>query len=91
MIRKSTESEINRTQLEMVTLDELVPADHLVRKIEAVIDFEFIYPLVEDLYSEDRGRPSVDPVVLIKMAFLQYLLGIRSMRQTIREIETNVA
>ncbi|WP_445001601.1 IS1182 family transposase [Exiguobacterium alkaliphilum] len=91
MIRKSTESETNRTQLEMVTLDELVPADHLVRKIEAVIDFEFIYPLVEDLYSEDRGRPSVDPVVLIKMAFLQYLFGIRSMRQTIREIETNVA
>lgn len=45
MIRKSTESETNRTQLEMVTLDELVPADHLVRKIEAVIDFKFIYPL----------------------------------------------
>ena len=91
MINKSTQSETNRTQLEMVTLDELVPKDHLVRKIESAIDFEFIYPMVQGLYSEDRGRPSVDPVVLIKMVFVQYLFGIRSMRQTIREIETNLA
>jgi len=53
--------------------------------------FSFIYDLVEDLYSLDLGRPSVDPVVLIKMVFIQYLFGIRSMRQTIKEIETNVA
>ncbi len=37
------------------------------------------------------ARPSVDPVVLIKMVFIQYIFGIRSMRQTIKEIETNVA
>ncbi|MEI4791400.1 transposase, partial [Bacillus sp. FJAT-53060] len=45
----------------------------------------------EDHYSSDNGRPSVDPVVLIKMVLIQYLFGIRSMRQTIKEIETNVA
>ena len=77
--------------MEVVALDQLVPADHLVRKIEAAIDFDFIYPLVEDMYSADNGRPSVDPVVLIKMVLVQYLFGIRSMRQTIKEIETNVA
>ncbi len=52
--------------------------------------FSFIYPLVEDLYSL-FGRPSIDPVVLINMTFIQYTFGIRSMRQTIKEIETNMA
>jgi len=72
-------------------LDELVPEDHLVRKIDQAIDFSFIYDLVEDLYCPDNGRPSIDPVVLIKIALIQCLFGIRSMRQTIKEIETNVA
>ncbi|MCD4840363.1 IS1182 family transposase, partial [Neobacillus sedimentimangrovi] len=65
--------------------------NHLVRKIEAAIDFSFIYKLVENMYSSERGRPSIDPVVLIKMAFIQYTFGIRSMRKTIEEIETNLA
>ena len=80
----------NRDQLEMVSLDEMVPEDHLVRKLEKAIDFSFIYDLVEDLYS-DRGRPGVDPVVLIKLPFLQYTFGIRSMRRTIEEVNTNLA
>lgn len=79
-----------REQIEMITIDQLVPENHLVRKLEAAIDFSFIYPLVEHLYST-LGRPSIDPVVLIKMTFIQYVFGIRSMRQTIKEIETNVA
>lgn len=81
---------MERDQLEMITIDQLVPQDHLVRKLDAAIDFSFIYPIVEDLYSP-YGRPSIDPVVLIKMTFIQYVFGIRSMRQTIKEIETNVA
>ncbi|WP_141705395.1 transposase, partial [Vulcanibacillus modesticaldus] len=58
---------------------------------DQAIDFSFIYDLVKDTYSLDNGRPSIDPVVLIKMVFIQYIFGIRSMRQTIKEIETNVA
>ncbi|PLT35956.1 IS1182 family transposase [Bacillus sp. V5-8f] len=81
---------IQRDQLEMVTLDQLVPEDHLVRKMEAAIDFSFIYDLVKDVYSE-VGRPSIDPVILIKLTFIQYTFGIRSMRQTIKETETNMA
>ncbi|ERM18655.1 hypothetical protein P615_16560 [Brevibacillus laterosporus PE36] len=78
-------------QLSVVSLDELVPSNHLVRKIEKAIDFTFIYDFVKDKYSQDNGRPSVDPVVLIKIVFIQYLFGIKSMRQTIKELETNVA
>ena len=89
MLRKTSLD--GRTQISLVSLEELVPEDHLVRKIDQAIDFSFIYDLVEDLYCEDNGRPSIDPVVLIKIVLIQYLFGIRSMRQTIKEIETNVA
>jgi len=86
-----TKNQMNqREQLEILTIEQLVPHDHLARKLDAAIDFSFIYPLVEDLYST-VGRPSIDPVVLIKMTFIQYTFGIRSMRQTIKEIETNMS
>lgn len=86
----SKHNPIQRDQIEMVALDELVPADHLVRKIEAAINFSFIYDQVKDKYSE-KGRPSIDPVILIKLTFIQYTFGIRSMRQTIEELKTNMA
>lgn len=89
MLRKKDLTD--RNQVTMVSLEELVPKDHLVRKIEAAMDFSFIYDLVEDLYSDDKGRPSIDPVVLIKICMIKYIFGIRSMRQTIKEIETNLA
>lgn len=78
-------------QIEMVSLGQLVPENHLLRKIDEHIDFTFIYDLVEDKYSLDNGRPSIDPVLLIKIPIIQYMFGIKSMRQTIKEIEVNVA
>lgn len=89
MLSKNREE--GRHQVSFFSLDQLVPKDHLVRKIEKAIDFTFIYDLVQDKYSTETGRPSIDPVVLIKIVLIQYLFGIRSMRQTIKEIETNVA
>lgn len=79
------------SQIQMISVDQLVPEDHLLRKIDKYIDFSFIYELVEDKYSADRGRPSLDPVMLIKIPLIQYLYGIKSMRQTIKEIEVNMA
>lgn len=75
----------------MVTLDELVPKDHLLRKIDRVIDFSFIHDRVAGLYCADNGRPPLDPTVMFKALFLGYLFGIRSERQLVREIEVNVA
>ena len=81
----------NRDQIEFTSLDELVPEDHLVRKLENAIDWSFIYEMVADSYCEDNGRPSIDPVILIKLPVVQYMFGIRSMRQTIQEIKVNNA
>lgn len=78
-------------QIQMVSIEQLVPQDHLLRKVDAAIDFNFIYDLVEEKYCSDNGRPSIDPVVLIKIAVIQYMFGIKSMRQTIKEIEVNMA
>lgn len=78
-------------QFEMVTLEELVPEDHLVRKIDAAIDFEFIRDAVAHLYCADNGRPAIDPVRLIKMMLLGYLFGVPSERRLVKEIQVNVA
>ena len=80
-----------RKQMQIVCIDDLVPQDHLLRTIDKAIDWSFIYDLVRDKYSSDTGRPSIDPVTLIKIPLIQYLYGIKSMRQTIKDIEVNMA
>ncbi|WP_436876477.1 transposase, partial [Mammaliicoccus sciuri] len=84
-------SENKRDQYEMISVSELVPKNHLLRKVDKILDLNFVYELVEDKYCLDNGRPSIDPVILVKILLIQRLFGIKSMRQTIKEIETNVA
>ena len=88
MLRKPSPQQ---TALEMVSLDGLVPKDHLLRKIDAVIDFSFIHDRVAGLYCPDNGRPPLDPTLMFKALFIGYLFGVRSERQLVREIEVNVA
>jgi transposase/ribulose bisphosphate carboxylase small subunit len=88
MLKKRIEKQ---SELEFVSIEELVPSDHLLRQISQTLDFEFIRDKVRDLYCPDNGRPALDPVVLFKMLFLGYLFGIRSERQLVKEIEVNVA
>lgn len=71
-------------------MEEYVPEDHLVRKFEEALNWDFIYPLVKPLYSL-YGRPSIDPVILFKMIFINYTFGINSMRRTCEEIKVNLA
>lgn len=87
MTLKNTEQRFTEKNL---SLDALVPKEHIIRKIDAAIDFSFIYEKVKPCYSS-IGKPSIDPVVLFKIILIQYLFGIRSMRQTIQEIEVNLA
>ena len=73
----------------MTTMEEIVPKDSIFRKIDSYIDFTFIYDEVKDLYCEDNGRPSIDPVVLFKLVFIQALDGIKSMRKTCEKIKVD--
>ena len=81
---------MERGVYEIVDTESLVPKDHLLRKIDAAVDFNKIYDMVEPLYCQDNGRPSVDPVVLFKMVLIQHLYGLTSLRRTAQEVQANV-
>ena len=81
---------MERGIFEIVDTESLVPTEHLLRKIDAAVDFNKIYDMVEPLYCADNGRPSVDPVVLFKMVFIQHLYGLGSLRRTAEEVRANI-
>ena len=67
-----------------------MPADHLLRKLAATVDFGFVSELVSDCYCPDNGRPSWDPLVLFKAVFLQFLYDL-SDRQVEEQVNTHLA
>lgn len=79
-----------QSELILSIIEELVPQESVFRKIDKYIDFNFIYDEVKDLYCLDNGRPSIDPVVLFKLVFIQTLNGIKSMRKTCEKIKVDV-
>ena len=83
-INKNIQSEIV-----FMTLEDIVPKESLYRKIDKYIDFTFIYDEVKDLYCNNNGRPSIDPVILFKLFFIQSLDGIKSMRKTCEKIKVD--
>ena len=81
---------MDRDLVEFVVIDQLVPKEHLLRKIDAAVDFTQLYEMVEPLYCEDNGRPSIDPVVLFKVVLIQHLYGLPSLRRTADEVSANI-
>jgi transposase len=53
-----------QSSLEFVSIDELAPTDHLLRKIEAKVDCSFIHDLVREYYCDSNGRPAFDPTLM---------------------------
>ena len=81
---------LDRGIVEMVDTESLVPQEHMLRKIDRAVDFNRLYEMVEPLYCEDKGRPSIDPVVLFKMVLIQHLYGLPSLRRTAEEVSANI-
>ena len=84
-----SKKEYMQSEIIMYTMEDLVPKDSLFRRIDKCIDFTFIYEEVKDLYCHDNGRPSIDPVVLFKLVFIQALDGLKSMRKTCEKIKVD--
>ena len=78
-------------QMDLVILEQLIPENHLLRKVEHAVDFSFIYPLCAPLYCEENGRPAIDPEVLFRMLFIGYLYGIKSEARPEEEVNYNMA
>jgi transposase len=71
-------------------LDKVVPTDHLVRQIEAVLDLSWVHKELARYYSH-TGRPSIDPVLMIRMLIVGYAFAIRSERRLCSEVQVNLA
>ena len=71
-------------------LDDAVPADHLVREIDAVLDLSWVHAELAPHYPS-IGRPSIDPVLMIRMLIVGYVFAIRSERALCREVKVNLA
>jgi transposase len=71
-------------------LDDLVPADHLVRKIDGVLDLSWLRAELAPYYSH-TGRPSIDPELMLRMLIVGYVFAIRSERQLCSELQVNMA
>src|SRR5829696_3895255 len=71
-------------------LDEIVPDDHLVRAIADVLDLSWVRAELAPHYSQ-IGRPSIDPLLMIRMLIIGYVFAIRSERALCREVQLNLA
>lgn len=80
-----------RKEAVIVDIEALVPAEHLLRRIERIMDYGWLYERLSPLYCHDNGRDGTDPVVLIKMVLLQHLYGIPSLRQTYQRIKDTIS
>src|SRR6201987_2607277 len=71
-------------------LDEVVPDDHLSRQIASVLDLSWVHTELTPHYSA-TGRPSIDPMLMIRMLIIGYVFAIRSERALCREVQVNLA
>ena len=78
-----------QSEILMITMEEIVSENSLFRKIDKYIDFTFIRSEVKELYCENNGRPSIDPIVLFKLVYIQTIDGIKSMRKTCNKIKVD--
>jgi transposase len=78
------------TELDELIFAKLVPADHYLRQVKAVVDFTSVRRLVAEYYSPDQGRGADDPVLLFKLCFLQFHYNL-SDRDVLKAAQVNVA
>jgi transposase len=81
---------VQPTELDLLVFEKLVPADHYLRQVKALIDFECFRTQLADCYSPDEGRPADDPVLMLKLGFLAFHYNL-SDRRVLAETQVNVA
>ena len=82
--------QMQQQELIFVSLEDLVPSNHLLKKIHCLVSFDFIYDILSSYYPIN-GRPFIDPVCMFKMLLIGYLYGIKSERRLTEEIQLNLA
>src|SRR3954452_18149960 len=83
-----------RDQLELFitgSLRQLVPDDHILARVDRVLDLSWLHDEVADLYCADNGRPDIDPEAAVRLMLAGFLLGIVHDRKLMREAQVNLA
>jgi len=73
------------------SLEEFIPKDHYIRRLDRVLDLSFVHEVVRDRYCQDNGRPSVDPEVVIRLFLLQAVEGIASVRRLMQRVHVDLS
>lgn len=79
-----------RSAVSSITLDSLIPEDHIIRKIDAAIDWEGRCAPMRAWYNRDRGRHAFEPEVLLAIALWRHIYGVDSLRAAAAEMQTNL-
>lgn len=83
-----------RDQLELFmtgSLRQLIPDDHILARVDRVLDLSWLRDEVANLYCTDNGRPGIDPEVAVRLMLAGFLLGIVHDRRLMREAQVNIA
>lgn len=72
-------------------VEQFVPSDHLLRRLNRVLDLRFVHDAVRGSYCQDNGRPSIDPEVVLRLFLLQSITGIAHIRELLRQVQVNMA
>ena len=78
-------------QMELVIMEQMVPEDHFLRKVDRAVDFSFIYDLCAPLYCADNGRPAIDPEILFRMLLVRVFVRDQVRGAAEEEINYNIA
>jgi transposase len=73
------------------SLRELIPEDHLLRRIDKQLDLGWLRDDVANCYCEDNGRPSIDPEAAVRLMLAGFVAGIVHDRKLMREAQVNLA
>jgi transposase len=73
------------------SLKDLIPDDYVLRRVDRVLDLDWLRDEVADCYCEDNGRPAIDPEAAVRLMIAGLLLGIVHDRKLIREAQVNLA
>jgi len=90
-IMQTKKEQIQTRMMLLPPLEQLIPEDHPIRRLNRVLDLSFIHEAVREHYCQDNGRPSIDPEVVIRLFLLQAIEGIAHVRDLMRQVQVNLA
>lgn len=83
--------ELDLGMMLLPSLEEFIPQDHYLRRLDRVLDLGFVHEAVRDRYCQDNGRPSIDPEVVLRLFLLQAIEGIPSVRKLMQRVHVDLA